>query len=105
MRRGPRGCLISAASETQRQNPAFLSDLLWRRVGFLLAPPTIQRGFMIIYTICLVVGLAFAFISAVAGHFFGGHDGGGGVGTGGHRSEEHTSELQSPMYLVCRLLL
>src|SRR5437879_9123591 len=32
-----------------------------------------------------------------------------GVGTGGQqqerRSEEHTSELQSPMYLVCRLLL
>src|SRR5437762_3019209 len=27
-------------------------------------------------------------------------------GTGrDHRSEEHTSELQSPMYLVCRLLL
>src|SRR5437764_3587100 len=24
---------------------------------------------------------------------------------GNHRSEEHTSELQSPMYLVCRLLL
>src|SRR5437763_3534379 len=24
---------------------------------------------------------------------------------GGNRSEEHTSELQSPMYLVCRLLL
>src|SRR5437763_7618131 len=24
---------------------------------------------------------------------------------GKHRSEEHTSELQSPMYLVCRLLL
>src|SRR5437762_13895480 len=24
---------------------------------------------------------------------------------GTHRSEEHTSELQSPMYLVCRLLL
>src|SRR5437879_10157352 len=23
----------------------------------------------------------------------------------GNRSEEHTSELQSPMYLVCRLLL
>src|ERR1017187_3351954 len=22
-----------------------------------------------------------------------------------HRSEEHTSELQSPMYLVCRILL
>src|SRR5437762_9776220 len=29
------------------------------------------------------------------------------VGVGGerNRSEEHTSELQSPMYLVCRLLL
>src|SRR5437763_10160692 len=26
-------------------------------------------------------------------------------GGGGPRSEEHTSELQSPMYLVCRLLL
>src|SRR5437879_11078018 len=25
--------------------------------------------------------------------------------TSPHRSEEHTSELQSPMYLVCRLLL
>src|SRR5437762_11234153 len=38
--------------------------------------------------------------------------GGGAVGGGtgaaagaGRRSEEHTSELQSPMYLVCRLLL
>src|SRR5437764_5017027 len=27
------------------------------------------------------------------------------VGTSAWRSEEHTSELQSPMYLVCRLLL
>src|SRR3712207_7621882 len=26
-------------------------------------------------------------------------------GLGGHRSEEHTSELQSRQYLVCRLLL
>lgn len=38
---------------------------------------------MIIYAICLVVGLLFTFISAVAGHFFGGHDG-ADVGTGGH---------------------
>src|SRR5436189_1608075 len=34
---------------------------------------------------------------------------GGSAGPHGHlrgiRSEEHTSELQSPMYLVCRLLL
>src|SRR5437762_7546202 len=40
-------------------------------------------------------------------------DGGSGAAVGrrdagdapGRRSEEHTSELQSPMYLVCRLLL
>lgn len=38
---------------------------------------------MIIYAICLVVGLLFTLISAVAGHLFGGHDG-GDVGTGGH---------------------
>jgi membrane protein implicated in regulation of membrane protease activity len=39
---------------------------------------------MIVYLICLVVGLAFTLISAIAGHFFGGHDGGGDLGTGGH---------------------
>src|SRR5437879_13928223 len=31
--------------------------------------------------------------------------GGRSAGRGHRRSEEHTSELQSPMYLVCRLLL
>lgn len=36
---------------------------------------------MIIYTICLVLGLMFTLISAFLGHFFGGHD---AVGTGGH---------------------
>src|SRR5256885_9684251 len=30
---------------------------------------------------------------------------GGGAGATGDRSEEHTSELQSPCNLVCRLLL
>src|SRR5256885_9636005 len=30
---------------------------------------------------------------------------GNGPGPGGRRSEEHTSELQSPCNLVCRLLL
>src|SRR5436189_427321 len=30
---------------------------------------------------------------------------GKGAALSGPRSEEHTSELQSPMYLVCRLLL
>ena len=37
----------------------------------------------IIYAVCLVVGLLFTFISAIAGHFFGGHEG-ADVGTGGH---------------------
>jgi membrane protein implicated in regulation of membrane protease activity len=37
---------------------------------------------MIIYAICLVVGVIFTLGSAVAGHFFGGHD--SDVGTGGH---------------------
>ena len=36
---------------------------------------------MIIYTICLVLGLMFTLISAFLGHLFGGHD---TVGTGGH---------------------
>jgi len=36
---------------------------------------------MTIYIICLVLGLMFTLISAVAGHFLGGHD---DVGTGGH---------------------
>src|SRR5437764_4532554 len=34
-----------------------------------------------------------------------GSDTAGGDGARPTRSEEHTSELQSPMYLVCRLLL
>jgi len=38
---------------------------------------------MIIYAICMVVGLMFALVSAVAGHLFGGHEG-ADVGTGGH---------------------
>lgn len=40
---------------------------------------------MILYAICLVVGLLFTIISAAVGHFFGGdHGGGTDVGTGGH---------------------
>src|SRR5262245_4608734 len=39
---------------------------------------------MIVYTICLVVGLIFTLISAVASHFFGGHEGHVDVGSGGH---------------------
>jgi len=52
-------------------------------VGLLLGRQPTLRGSMIIYAVCLVVGLLFTLISAVAGHFFGGHDG-ADVGTGGH---------------------
>ena len=38
---------------------------------------------MIIYAVCLVLGLLFTLISAALGHFFGGHEG-MDVGTGGH---------------------
>src|SRR5262245_27838530 len=37
---------------------------------------------MIVYAICLALGLLFTIISVIAGHFFGGHD--ADVGTGGH---------------------
>lgn len=36
------------------------------------------------YVVCLVVGLLFTIISAVAGHFFGGADHDADIGTGGH---------------------
>ena len=42
---------------------------------------------VIVYIVCLAVGLLFTFISAVAGHFLGGgheFDHGGDIGTGGH---------------------
>ncbi|MGA9450905.1 MAG: NfeD family protein [Verrucomicrobiia bacterium] len=38
---------------------------------------------MIVYGICLVVGLTFALISVLVGHFFGGHDA-HVAGSGGH---------------------
>jgi membrane-bound ClpP family serine protease len=37
---------------------------------------------MMLYTICLAVGLLFTIVSAIAGHLFGGHD--ADIGTGGH---------------------
>jgi hypothetical protein len=39
---------------------------------------------ILIYTICLAVGLLFTIVSAVIGHFFGGPDGHAEIGTGGH---------------------
>src|SRR5437879_6898423 len=48
---------------------------------------------------CASGGAVLTFGSGALGNSFSGFSGCGG------RSEEHTSELQSPMYLVCRLLL
>ena len=46
---------------------------------------------MIIYAICLVLGLAFTVLSAFLGHFFGGHD---SIDAGGHAESglSHTGE-------------
>lgn len=57
------------------------------------------------YTICLVVGLLFTLISAVAGHFFGGDH--GDVGTGGHAEAGFDDSgvpgisFFSPLVLAC----
>src|SRR2546422_5829581 len=45
------------------------------------------------------------FRSPVSGRDQGGHRHRHGAGVDGGRSEEHTSELQSRLHLVCRLLL
>src|SRR5512138_386789 len=61
---------------------------------------------MIVYAICLALGLLFTIITAVAGHFFGG-DGGGDVGTGGHAEAgfDHSGvsglSFFSPTVLAC----
>ena len=62
---------------------------------------------MIIYTVCLALGLLFTIISAVAGHLFGGHDADAGVGTGGHAEAgyDHSGvpglSFFSPTVLAC----
>lgn len=61
---------------------------------------------MIIYLVCLAVGVLFTFISALAGHLFGGGDG-GDVGTGGHAEAgfDHSGvpglSFFSPTVLAC----
>ena len=57
------------------------------------------------YAVCLVVGLLFTLISAVAGHFFGGHE--GDLGTGGHAEAGFDDSgipgisFFSPLVLAC----
>src|SRR5215510_4775665 len=63
---------------------------------------------MIIYGICLALGLLFTIVSAIAGHFFGGgHDGHVDIGTGGHAEAGFDSSgvpgisFFSPTVLAC----
>jgi membrane-bound ClpP family serine protease len=63
---------------------------------------------MIIYAICLVLGLMFTLISVIAGHMFDhGADGGGDVGAGGHAEAgyDHSGvpgvSFFSPTVLAC----
>ena len=61
---------------------------------------------MFFYTVCLVVGLMFTLVSAVAGHFFGGHEA-GHLGTGGHAEAGFDDSgvpgisFFSPLVLAC----
>jgi membrane protein implicated in regulation of membrane protease activity len=63
----------------------------------------------LIYAICLIVGLLFTIISAIAGHVFGGHAGdhAADIGTGGHAEAgfEHGGipgiSFFSPLVLAC----
>lgn len=60
---------------------------------------------VLIYAICLVIGIAFAVFSAFAGHFFGGHD--HDLGTGGHAEAgfDHSGlpgiSPFSPTFIAC----
>jgi hypothetical protein len=62
---------------------------------------------MIIYAVCLTLGLVFTIVSATLGHFFGGGDGHGDVGTGGHAEAgyDHSGvpgiSFFSPTVLAC----
>jgi membrane protein implicated in regulation of membrane protease activity len=51
-----------------------------------------RENFMIIYAICLVLGLVFTLFSAVLGHLFGGHD---SIDAGGH-AESGLSQTGEP---------
>jgi membrane protein implicated in regulation of membrane protease activity len=57
---------------------------------------------MIIYAICLVLGLKFTLFSAFFGHLFGGHD---SVGTGGHAESGLESDGVSGVTFLSPLVL
>src|SRR5258708_31671887 len=61
------------------------------------------RSTLFPYTTLFRSALEFLVSGNNLGHL--GHAGGAAGGPEVHRSEEHTSELQSPDHLVCRLLL
>ena len=66
-----------ACNMKPEENQVALSGLRCGRAWVLTRSATISEemmsGLMMIYAICLVVGLMFTLVSAVFGHFFGGH--------------------------------
>src|SRR5205807_3510301 len=87
----------------------FASAVVLSVVAFLMAGESVRRLFVPmsihfneaigIACIALTVNLVCAFLLKEDHHHSHDHDG------HSHRSEEHTSELQSPCNIVCRLLL
>src|SRR5438445_3474541 len=72
-----------------------------RRSSDLYAEKRKSKMLILLIVLILLFGGGFGYY----GHSRWGPGGGAGVGLGTIRSEEHTSELQSRQYLVCRLLL
>src|SRR2546426_8589924 len=83
------GCFRPAAARTAAYGALILASYAAAYTALLTGPGVAARALAI---------FVLAFISVHAG--FIAHEAGHGA-----RSEEHTSELQSPCNLVCRLLL
>src|SRR5690348_15254845 len=100
----------------RRVAPSRLAQVLARQCSFSLVEPRVkpllrgvfhEAGFVLAVALAVPLALsaesgralasAIVFSSCLAACF--------GASALYHRSEEHTSELQSPVHLVCRLLL
>src|SRR5258707_10014557 len=83
IRRPPRSTLFPYTTLFRSPRNAAVEEMLT-----ILPPP---RFLIILAAACEQKNIAFRFVSRTSSHWV--------------RSEEHTSELQSRQYLVCRLLL
>src|SRR5437763_14820000 len=91
--------------------PTVLGSALFRGGAGLATPEMLPVDFEMVLSFTWVHVLAFLIIGVGASRLLGLAERNPSFGFGivllfvVFRSEEHTSELQSPMYLVCRLLL